>query len=57
MTKFIPADDFSVMLQQKDKNLKRLLLQLDSSALFAELPCLRVYLKDAEAEQFRRMRE
>jgi hypothetical protein len=56
MPKLIPADDFSVVLQQKHKNLKRLLLELDSAALFAEFSCLRVYLKDAEAEQFRQMR-
>ena len=56
MPELISADDLPVPVQQKGKDLKRLLLQLDSPTLFAEFTRLRVHLKDAEANQFRRMR-
>jgi hypothetical protein len=55
MSKLIPGDDLSVMLKQKDKNLERLLLELNAPALFAEFTRLQVCLENAEADQFRRM--
>ena len=55
VSEFIPGNNLSVTLKEQDKNLQRLLLELDAQALLSELTRLQVYLENAEADMSRRV--
>src|SRR5215510_778172 len=53
LPKLLPGDDLAGMFQQKCKNLKRLLLELDLHPLLAQLAGLQVSLENTKAQHAR----
>ena len=45
----LAGHDLSRVLQQRNQNLERLLLQTNAGALLAQFSSLEIYLKDAES--------